>query len=94
MSYIGQDELLKILYNLFMKKIILTTLIMFCSSSLYASEMNKLLEQNYKIIKTELVKFERKAYKVFTLKNGKNIYLCSVEIEKIGGVGRSECTKP
>ena len=28
------------------------------------------------------------------LKNGKNIYICSVEIERIGGVGRSECTKP
>ena len=77
-----------------MKKIILTILIMFCSSSLYASEMNKLLEQNYKIIKTELVKFDRYSFKVFTLKNGKNIYICSVEIERIGGVGRSECTKP
>ena len=67
---------------------------MFCSSSLYASEMNKLLDQNYKIIKTELVKFNKDAYKVFTLKNGKNIYICSVEIERIGGVGGSECTKP
>ena len=77
-----------------MKKIILTILIMFCSSSLYASEMNNLLEQNYKIIKTELVKFDRYSFKVFTLKNGKNIYICSVEIEYIGGVGASECTKP
>ena len=42
-----------------MKKIILIILVIFCSSSLYASEMNKLLEQNYKIIKTELVKFEK-----------------------------------
>ena len=77
-----------------MKKIILTILVMFCSSSLYASEMNKLLEQNYKVIKTELVKFDRYSFKVFTLKNSKNIYICSVEIERIGGVGRSECTKP
>ena len=77
-----------------MKKIILTILVMFCSSSLYASEMNNLLEQNYKIIKTELVKFDRYSFKVFTLKNGKNIYICSVEIEYIGGVGASECTKP
>ena len=77
-----------------MKKIILTTLIMFCSSSLYASEMNKLLEQNYKIIKTELVKFENDAHKIFTLKNGKSIYICSVKIEYIGGLGRSECIKP
>ena len=77
-----------------MKKVILTILFIFCSSSLYASEMNKLLNQNYKIIKTELVKFNKDAYKVFTLKNGKNIYICSVEIEYIGGVGASECTKP
>ena len=76
-----------------MKKIILTTLIMFCSSSLYASEMNKLLEQNYKIIKTELVKFENDAHKIFTLKNGKNIYICSVIISDIG-LEYSECLKP
>ena len=77
-----------------MKKIILPILIMFYSSSLYASEMNRLLEQNFKIIKTELVKFNKDAYKIFTLKNGKSIYICSVEIEHIGGLGRSECIKP
>ena len=77
-----------------MKKIILSILIMFYSSSLYASEMNELLEQNFKIIKTELVKFNKDAYKIFTLKNGKNIYICSVEIEYIGGLGSSECKKP
>ena len=76
-----------------MKKIILTTLIMFCSSSLYASEMNKLLEQNYKVIKNELVKFDRYSFKVFTLKNGKNIYICSVIISDIG-LEYSECLKP
>lgn len=77
-----------------MKKIILSILIMFYSSSLYASEMNRLLEQNFKIIKTELVKFNKDAYKIFTLKNGKSIYICSVKIEYIGGLGRSECIKP
>ena len=76
-----------------MKKIILTILVMLCSSSLYASEMNKLLEQNYKIIKTELVKFENDAHKIFTLKNGKNIYICSVVISDIG-LEYSECLKP
>jgi hypothetical protein len=76
-----------------MKKIILTILVMLCSSSLYASEMNKLLEQNYKIIKTELVKFENDAHKIFTLKNGKNIYICSVIISDIG-LEYSECLKP
>ena len=77
-----------------MKKIILSILIMFYSSSLYASEMNRLLEQNFKIIKTELVKFNKDAYKIFPLKNGKSIYICSVKIEYIGGLGRSECIKP
>ena len=77
-----------------MKKIILTILIFFGSSSLYASEMNKLLEQNYKIIKTELVKFDMEAHKIFTLQQGKNIYVCSVEISDIGGVSGSVCRKP
>jgi hypothetical protein len=77
-----------------MKKIILIILIFFGSSSLYASEMNKLLEQNYKIIKTELIKFDEEAQKIFTLKNGKNIFICSVLIEDIGMLGGSECIKP
>ena len=77
-----------------MKKIILSILIMFCSSSLYGSEMNNLLEQNYKIIKTELIKFDQDAQKIFTLKNGKNIFVCSVQIEDIGGLIGSECIRP
>ncbi len=77
-----------------MKKIILSILIMFCSSSLYASEMNNLLEQNYKIIKTELIKFDQDAQKIFTLKNGKNIFVCLVQIEDIGGLIGSECIRP
>ena len=56
--------------------------------------MNKLLEQNYKIIKTELVKFDMEAHKIFTLQYGKIIYICSVEIADIGGVGESICRKP
>jgi len=77
-----------------MKKIILTIFIIFASSSLFASEMNELLNQNYKIIKTELVKFDQHAQKIFTLKNGKNIFICSVQIEDIGGLIGSECIKP
>ena len=77
-----------------MKKIILTILVMFYSSSLYASEMNNLLEQNYKIIKTELIKFDQDAQIIFTLKNGKNIFVCSVQIEDIGGLIGSECIRP
>ena len=77
-----------------MKKIILTILIIFGSSSLFASEMNNLLEQNYKIIKTDLIKFDEKLKRFLLLKNGKNIYICSVQIEDIGMLGRSECIKP
>ena len=77
-----------------MKKIILIILIIFGSSSLYASEMNKLLEQNFKIIKTEIIKFDVEAQKIFTLKNGKNVFICSVQIEDVGMLGRSECIKP
>ena len=77
-----------------MKKIILTILIIFGSSYLYASEMNELLEQNYKIIKTELIKFNQDAYKIFTLKNGKNIFICSVKLEDMNGLIVSECIKP
>ena len=77
-----------------MKKIIFTILIIFGSSSLFASEINSLLAQNYKIIKTDLIKFDEEVQKIFTLKNGKNIYICSVQIEEIGMLGRSECIKP
>ena len=77
-----------------MKKIILTIFIIFASSSLFASEMNELLDQNYKIIKTELVKFDQDAQKIFTLKNGKNIFVCLVQIEDIGGLIGSECIRP
>ena len=50
-----------------MKKIILSIFAIFGSSSLYASEMNELLDQNYKIIKTEIIKFDQDAQKIFTL---------------------------
>lgn len=77
-----------------MKKIILTIIVIFFSSYLYASEMNELLDQNYKIIKTELIKFNQDAYKIFTLKNGKNIFICSVKLEDMNGLIGSECIKP
>ena len=63
------------------------------SSPLYASKMNDLLEQNFKIVKTEIVKFERVAVKIFTLKKYKTIYICSQEI-RVYGLRDSECNKP
>ena len=55
--------------------------------------MNDLLEQNFKIVKTEIVKFERAAVKIFTLKKYKTIYICSQEI-RVYGLSGSECNKP
>ena len=63
------------------------------SSPLYASKMNDLLEQNFKIVKTEIVKFERGAVKIFTLKKYKTIYICYQEI-RVYGLSGSECNKP
>ena len=63
------------------------------SSPLYASKMNDLLKQNFKIVKTEIVKFERVAVKIFTLKKYKTIYICSQEIATYG-LRDSSCNKP
>ena len=75
------------------RRLIVLGILALWSSSLFASEMNDLLEKNFKIIKTEIVKFERKALKLFTLKNGKNIYLCLSEIDRYG-FDDTECIKP
>tara|TARA_B100001250_G_scaffold399482_1_gene408940 strand:+ start:702 stop:935 length:234 start_codon:yes stop_codon:yes gene_type:complete len=77
-----------------MKKIfILLLTFSMWSSPLYASKMNDLLKQNFKIVKTEIVKFERAAVKIFTLKKYKTIYICSQEI-RVYGLSGSECNKP
>ena len=77
-----------------MRKIMFAILIILFPGSLFASEMNNLLEQNYKITRTELVKFETEAYKIFTLRKGSNIFICSLQIEDLTGLGISECEKP
>ena len=56
--------------------------------------MNKLLEDKYTITKQELIKFEEDAFKIFTLRKGKNIMICSVHIEIYGIESSSECMKP
>ena len=63
------------------------------SSPLYASKMNDLLKQNFKIVKTEIVKFENSALKIFTLQKYKTIYICSQKI-RIYGLRDSDCNKP
>ena len=64
-----------------------------------AEKMNKsmkeLLNDNYKITKEELVVFDRYAYKIFTLKKGRNVIVCSVQIYKASGIGSiSKCMTP
>ena len=56
--------------------------------------MNQLLEDKYTIKKQELIKFEKDAFKIFTLRKGKNIMICTVQIEIYGIRSSSECMKP
>ena len=63
----------------------------------YAEEMTvkSLLDKGYKITKEELVKFDRYAQKIFTLKNRKQVKICTVRIKKVGGVSSlSKCMTP
>ena len=57
--------------------------------------MEELLNDNYKLTKEELVVFDRYAHKIFTLKKGRNVIVCSVGIYKISGVDLiSDCMTP
>ena len=57
--------------------------------------MKELLNDNYKITKEELVVFDRYAYKIFTLKKGRNVIVCSVQIYKASGISSiSKCMTP
>ena len=68
--------------------------LMFCNVG-FAETMNELLDDNYKITKKELVKFDTYAYKIFTLKKGNNIKVCSIGIRKMGGISSiSKCMTP
>ena len=79
-----------------MKKLFLYVflVLMFCNVG-FAETMNELLDDNYKITKEELVKFDTYAYKIFTLKKGNNIKVCSIQIRKMGGISStSKCMTP
>tara|TARA_B100001175_G_C18908811_1_gene356829 strand:+ start:67 stop:318 length:252 start_codon:yes stop_codon:yes gene_type:complete len=57
--------------------------------------MQELLNNNYKITKEELIKWDRYAHKVFTLKKRKNVIVCSVKIYRSTGVSSiSKCMIP
>ena len=60
----------------------------------FAETMNELLDDNYKITKKELVKFDTYAYKIFTLKKGRNVIVCSVSIYSTGVRTTSRCMTP
>ena len=57
--------------------------------------MEELLEDNYKVTKEELIKFERYAQKIFTLKKRNKVIVCSVRISKRSGMySYSKCMTP
>ena len=56
--------------------------------------MKELLNDNYKITKEELVVLDRFAYKIFTLKKGRNVIVCSVSIYSTGVRTTSRCMTP
>ena len=67
---------------------------MFCNVG-FAETMNKFLDDKYKITKEIIVKFDTRAFKIFTLKKGNNVKVCSVRIDKFSGVSsHSKCVTP
>jgi hypothetical protein len=65
--------------------------------NVYAEEITvkSLLDEGYKVTKEELVKFDRYAQKIFTLKKRKQVKICTVKIKKISGVSNySKCMTP
>ena len=67
------------------------------SGNAYAEEMTvkSLLDEGYKITKEELVKFDRYAQKIFTLKKSKQVKICTVKIKPNLGVATySQCMTP
>ena len=78
--------------------LMILVMVLWCSVG-FAERVNKsmkeLLNDNYKITKEELVVLDRFAYKIFTLKKGRNVIVCSVQIYKASGIGSiSKCMTP
>ena len=83
-----------------MKKVIgiLVLGLLWCNVG-FAERMNKsmkeLLNDNYKITKEELVLFDRYSHKIFTLKKGRNVIVCSIKIYQSSGINSiSKCMTP
>ena len=79
-----------------MKKLSLYVFIVFMWCNVgFAETMNKFLDDKYKITKEIIVKFDTRAFKIFTLKKGNNVKVCSVRIHKFDGISsRSKCVTP
>ena len=56
--------------------------------------LNNYLNEGYKITKEELVKFSHRAHKIFTLKKGKNVKVCTVVVNLAGVSQNSRCMTP
>jgi len=80
-----------------MKKIIsIAVLGLLLSGNAYAdTTMEQLLNDKYKITNEELVKFDRYAQKIFTLKKGNQVKICTVKIMRNLGISSlSKCMTP
>ena len=81
-----------------MKKILsLIFVSLLLSGNVYAEEettINSLLKEGYKITKEIFVKYEFSSLKIFTLKKGKNIKICSVKVSTSSVNFYSTCMTP
>jgi ABC-type sulfate transport system substrate-binding protein len=82
-----------------MKKLF-STIIVSCfllGGNVYAEEeitINSLLQEGYKITKEIFVKYEFSSLKIFTLKKGKKIKICSVKVSTSSVNYYSTCMTP
>ena len=79
------------------KLLIILVALLWCNVGVAESinkSMKELLNDNYKITKEELVVLDRFAYKIFTLKKGRNVIVCSVSIYSTGVTTTSRCMTP
>jgi hypothetical protein len=77
-----------------MKKLLIILVALLWCNVAVAETMEELLNDKYKITKEELVKFDRYAHKIFTLKKGKNVKVCTVKISILGVSHYSKCMTP
>ena len=77
-----------------MKKLLIILVALLWCNVAVAETMEELLNDKYKITKEELVKFDRYAHKIFTLKKGKNVKVCTVKINTFGVSQNSRCMTP